>query len=44
MYEVLWRKFEPDNEGWLVSKLKNKIKERNENDWGEKICMKSILK
>ena len=31
-YEVLMRKFEQDNEGGLVGKFNNKIKERNEMD------------
>ena len=34
-YEVFRRKFELDNEGGLVGKLKNKIKTRNEKDWDE---------
>ena len=42
-YEILRRKFELDNEGGLVGKLKNKIKVRNEKDW-EEVCTKSTLK
>ena len=41
-YDVLRRRFELDNEGRLVGKLKNKIKARNE-DW-EEVYMKSTLK
>ena len=33
--EVLRRKFALDDEGGLLSKLKNKIKARNEKDWEE---------
>ena len=43
-YEVVKRKFELDNEGGLVVKLKNKIKARNEKDWDEEVYTKSILK
>ena len=34
-YEILRRKFELDNEGGLVGRLKNKVKARNEKDWEE---------
>ena len=40
-YEVLKRKFELDNKGGLVGKLKNKIKARNEKDWEENVYTKS---
>ena len=42
-YEELRRKFELDNEGWLVGKLKNKIKARNEKDWEEEVYKKSTI-
>ena len=37
------RKFELDNEGGLVGKLKTEIKARNEKDW-EKVYTRSTLK
>ena len=43
-YEVLGRKFELDNMGGSVDKLKNKIKARNEKVWDEEIYIKSTLK
>ena len=43
-YEFLRRKFELDNEGGSVGKLKNKIKARNEKDWEEGVFTKSTLK
>ena len=39
--EVMRRKFELDNEGGSVGKLKNK---RNEKDWEEDVYRKSTLK
>ena len=38
------RKFELDNKGELVGKLKNEIKARNEKDWEEEVYRKSTLK
>ena len=38
------RKFELDNEGGLVGKLKNKIKARNEKDREEEVFTKITLK
>ena len=41
--QVLRRKFELDNEGGSVDKLKNMIKAKNEKNW-EDIYTKSTLK
>ena len=43
-YEILQRKFELDNEGGLVGRLKNKVKARNEKDWEELVYTKCTLK
>ena len=43
-YEVLRRKVELVNVVESLSRLKNKIKARNEKDWEEEVYMKSTLK